>query len=88
MISTNQNASTISYFLSEILREGAPTPRAVVTDFSKAILIAIARVFANCANLNNYMQICYNIINNNYFGNIPPCCIRLDVSHFIAMITR
>jgi len=34
------------------------------------------------------MQICYNIVNNNFFGNIPPCHIRLDVSHFIAMIAR
>jgi len=88
MISTKQDASTISYFLSEILRDGAPAPRIVVTDFCKAILIAIARVFANCADLSNYMHICYNIVNNNYFGKIPPYYIRLDVSHFIAMIAR
>lgn len=72
MISAKQDASIISYFLSEILRAGAPAPRIIVTDFSKAILIAIARAFANCADLSNYMQVCYDIINKNYFGNIPP----------------
>jgi len=70
MISTKQDASTISYLLSEILRDGASAPRIVVTDFCKAILIAIARVFANCDDLSNYMHICYNIVNNNYFGKI------------------
>lgn len=55
MISAKQDASIISYFLSEIVRAGAPAPRMVVADFSKAILIAIARVFANCVDLSNYM---------------------------------
>lgn len=76
MISPKQDASIISYFLSQIFRDGTPAPRAVVTDFSKTILIAVARVFANCVDLSNYMQICYDIVNNNYFGNIPPCYIR------------
>lgn len=40
MVSAKQNASMISYFLSEIIRDGAPIPPIVVTDFGKAILIA------------------------------------------------
>lgn len=43
-----QDASIISYFLPETIKDGAPVSRIVVTDFGKAILIAIARVFANC----------------------------------------
>lgn len=78
-VSTKQDASTISYFLSEIVRADAPIPRIVVTDFGKAILITIARIFANCIDLNHYMQICYNIINNMYSSNIPQCYIRLDI---------
>lgn len=46
-------------------------PKSVVTYFGKAILITVARVFANCINLNHYMQICYNIINNIYSDNVP-----------------
>lgn len=58
-----------------------------MTDFGKAILIAVARVFANCIDLNHYLQICYKVINDNC-TNIPSCYMRLDVSHFIAMIAR
>lgn len=55
MVSAKQDVSIISYFLSEIIKSGAPTPRTVVTDFGKAILIAVSRIFANCIDLNNYM---------------------------------
>lgn len=34
------------------------------------------------------MQICYEIINNTYFGNIPQCYIRLNISHFIGIIAK
>lgn len=88
MVSAKQDASMISYFLSEIVRDGAPIPPIVVTDFGKAILIATARIFAKCIDLNDYMQICYNIINNEHFGNMPQCYLRLDVSHFIRMISK
>lgn len=88
MVSAKQDASLISYFLSEIVRDGAPIPRIVVTDFEKAILIAIARIFANCIDLRHYLQICYNIINNKDFNNVPQCYIRLDVSHFINIIAK
>lgn len=78
MVSAKQDAFIISYFLSEILRDDVPIPRiidfnkvTVVTDFNKAILIAVARTFANCLDLHYYMQICYEIINNIYFDNIP-----------------
>ncbi|EFN66884.1 120.7 kDa protein in NOF-FB transposable element, partial [Camponotus floridanus] len=88
MISAKQDASMISYFLSEIIRDGAPIPKIVVTDFGKAILIAIAHIFANCIDLRHYLQICYNIINNICCNNIPQCYMRLDISHFIGMIAK
>lgn len=88
MISAKQDASLISYFFTEILRDGAPVPQIVITDFGKAILIAVARAFSGCVNLNHYMQVCYNIINNNSFDSISSCFIKLDVNHFIAMIAR
>jgi len=87
MVSTKQDASMISHFFSEIIRDGAPIPRMVVSDFGKAILIEIARIFAGCSHLSHYLQLCYNIINNQN-NIIPSCYIRLDVSHFISMIAR
>lgn len=88
MLSAKQDASIISFFFSEIVRDGAPVPPIVITDFGKAILIAVARVFAGCTNLSYYMQICYNILNNDSSDSIPSCFIRLDVNHFIAMVAR
>lgn len=88
MVSAKQDASTISYFLAEIIRCGSPIPRLVVTDFGKAILIAIARAFANCMDLQHYMQICYNIINKISSSQIPQSYIRLDINHFIGMIAK
>ena len=86
MVSAKQDASLISYSLSEIIRDGAPVPRIVITDFEQAISIAVTRVFSGCINLNHYMQVCYNIIDNDSFESIPSCFIRLDINHFIAMI--
>lgn len=37
MISSKQDAALISYFLAEIVRNGSPIPRIVVSDFCKAI---------------------------------------------------
>lgn len=88
MVSTKQDASMISYFFSEIIRDGVPIPRMVVSDFGKAILNAVARIFSGCSNLSHYLQICYNIIHNQYSHIILSCYIRLDVSHFISMIAK
>ncbi|KAL0107450.1 hypothetical protein PUN28_015788 [Cardiocondyla obscurior] len=87
MISAKQDAAIISYFFFEIIRNGAPQPRTVVTDFGKAILNAVARAFANCADLNNYLQAEYDVLHLNS-SNILPCYVRLDINHFIAMIAR
>lgn len=63
IVSAKQDASIINYFFFEIIKDDAPTSRIVVIEFGKAILLtAVARIFANCIDLNNYIQICYNII--------------------------
>lgn len=88
MISSKQHASQISFFLLEILRSGAPIPPLVVSNFGKAILVAVARIFGNCRDLQNYLEICYNIIFSKCTSTLPDCFIRLDVNHIVAMVTR
>jgi len=56
MVSTKQDASTITYFFLSILADGAPSPRMIVIDFSKALLMAVVKAFANCA--DTYILIC------------------------------
>jgi len=86
-VSTKQDAAMITYFFLSILANGAPLSRMVVTDF-KALLIAISKAFANCSDTNNYLQILYNIIILEKQEKLPSCYIRLDVNHFIGMISK
>lgn len=87
MVSTKQDAAMITYFFLSILTDGAPLPRIVVIDFSKALLITVSKAFANCANTRDYLQVLYIIILEKE-AKLPNCYIRLDVSHFIGMIAR
>jgi len=62
MVSTKQDVSTIIYFFLSILADDAPSPRMIVIDFSKTLLMAVVKAFANCADTYTYLQILYNII--------------------------
>lgn len=62
MISAKQDAALLAYFLFEIRRAGATVPSVTVTDNSRAILNALARAFADCADLKHYLQCCYDIV--------------------------
>ena len=63
-------------------------PRMVVSDFSWAILIAVAQVFSRCIDLKHYLNTCFNMLNGPDNILSPYCYIRLDVSHFVKMISR
>lgn len=88
MVSTKQHASQILFFLLEILRSGVPIPPLVVSDFGKAILLAVARIFGNCRDLQHYLEICYNVLVSKGTSTLPTCFIRLDVSHVVAVVAR
>ena len=87
MVSADQTALAIGYFLWFILSKGAPILLIVVTDFGWALLPAVAKVFGMCHDLRNYLQTCYNVA---VLGTdiLPQTYIRLDVSHLIHMVTR
>jgi len=88
MISAKQDASLLTYFLLEIRRAGAAVPSVIVTDFSRAILVALARAFADCADLKHYLQRCYEIVIMNKEVALPGSYLRLDVSHIIKIISN
>lgn len=93
MISASQNTNTIVFWLQEFLRTGAtqnstfPSPKEVVTDFDKALLGAVARAFAKCITLNDYLSTCFALLNGAKLC-IPSCFMRLDICHFMNMIAR
>lgn len=78
MLSEAQNTNAIHYWLLEWIRSGAPPPKEVVCDGSKAILTAVNRAFANYACIEEY-------VNALWTGTLPTCYVRLDVAHFIHM---
>lgn len=94
MVSSKQDASIITYFLSEIIRSGARIPQIATSDFGIAILVALAKTFANCADLKHYLQICFQIcfmkadLSPDSNIKMPTCFLRLDVCHLISMIAK
>lgn len=50
--------------------------------------MAVSKAFANCAGTRDYLQSLYDIIILRKKEKLPTCYIRLDVSHFIAIIAK
>lgn len=78
MLSEAQNTNAIHYWLLEWIRSGAPPPKEVVCDASKAILTAVIRAFTNYASIDEYVTALWT-------GTLPTCYVRLDVAHFIHL---
>lgn len=87
MVSADHKAMQIAYFLQKIISVGNQPPRMVICDFSWAILIAVSQVFTKCIDLRHYLKKCFNIL-NGFNDILLSCYIRLDVSHFVSMISR
>lgn len=93
MLSGIQYTTAITYWLYEILRIGFQhsqtflRPREIVSDFDKALLGAVVKVFAQCLSLKDYLSRCYLVLIGET-QNLPSYFIRLDVCHYIHMITR
>jgi len=70
-------------------------PRIITSDFGRAILVALARAFANCTDLKHYLQICFqicfmevNLPPESRNTRMPACFLRLDISHLIVMVAK
>jgi len=75
-------------FLFIVLADDIPSPRMIVMDFSKSLLMAVVKASANCADTYNYLQILYNIIILERKEKLPICYVRLDINHFIGTVAR
>lgn len=60
----------------------------MVTDYSRALLVALARAFLDCADLKHYFQYCYDITVKNKETVMPASYLRLDVSHIIRIVSN
>lgn len=87
MISADQRSFIIAHFLRFILTKNVPRPSIVLCDFGRALVNAVAEVFGRCYDLRDYLQKCYDVIVQGS-SVVPTAYIRLDVTHFIAMVSR
>ncbi|KAK2578404.1 hypothetical protein KPH14_012736, partial [Odynerus spinipes] len=69
------------------LYQCVPRPPIVVCDFGRALVNAVAQEFGKCNDLQEYLQKCYNCVARG-FSEVPATYMRLDVSHFVAMVAR
>lgn len=87
MVSADQRSFIIGHFLKFILTKGVPRPSTVVCDFGRALVNAVAQEFGKCNDLQEYLQKCYDCVARG-FSEVPATYMRLDVSHFVAMVAR
>lgn len=94
MLSTVQNVNAIQHWLSEFLRLGSiwkpdfPIPRSVICDLDMALLNAIAKAFGQYLNVKHYLTICFTLILKQDTVEKPKCFIRLDICHYMHMVSR
>lgn len=65
----------IRFWLMEWCRIGAPYPKEVVTDASRALLTAVIKEFTSYSTIERYADACRN--------TVLDCYIRIDVAHFM-----
>ena len=87
MLSERHNNVAIAFLLLQWMREDIKTPNIVVTDQSRALMMACARAFTQYATLDKYMSICSSLLKEEGKYEIPTCMIRNDFAHIMHDIS-
>jgi len=87
MLSESQDTPTITFWLSQWLRSGAPFPTEIVCDYSNALIGAITRSFCGGISRKQYCERSLNILMNKDV-TLPEVYVRLDIAHFTKMVCR
>lgn len=86
MLSQKHTSEWIAYWLGAWSKDISKKPAEIVIDGSKALLLAIIKIFTTRTNVKNYIHSCMMSIKT---GILPPeCYIRYDRSHFIKNLHR
>jgi len=81
MLSESQDTPTITFWLSQWLRSGAPSPTEIVCDYSNALIGAITRSFCGGMSKKQYCETSLKILKNKD-ATLPEVYVRLDIAHF------
>lgn len=86
MISEKHDSITIAYWLDMWLRCGLSAPSEAISDYSRALLMAMCKSFCNLS-FQSYLDECFSVITGEK-DKLPSCYIRIDVSHMIKTFCR
>lgn len=80
------DSNSISYWLTEWLRNCGIAPKIVVTDQSLALMMAVAKIFTQYSSLKKYISVCSSLILKQS-TEVPLCMIRNDINHVMHLIS-
>lgn len=87
MLSEKHDANFISYWMREILRDGASTPPEVNCDYSMALLNATSLAY-NEMSLKKYILNCFKYLTSESIYSNLKCLIRVDIAHLIKIMCK
>lgn len=87
MISESHNTSHILYWFFEFIRLFDDVPKVFISDMSTVLLNAAANAFGNFANISEYINRLFDMIQNANGLIVPKCYIRIDINHLVKNIT-
>ncbi len=86
MLSEKHNNNAIAFCLGQWLRTEIPLPEVVVTDMSKALIMASVHVFKQYSNLKKYLKVCSSLLKAGK-GEIPTGFIRCNFNHLMHIMS-
>ncbi|KAF0750053.1 Uncharacterized protein FWK35_00015678, partial [Aphis craccivora] len=87
MLSEIQDIPSITYWLSEWVRAGAPYPSEVVVYHSNAFIGAVTHTFTILTK-SQYCEKSLRVLQSNFNDSDLSVYVRLDIAHFIKMICQ
>lgn len=88
MLSERHDTVSISHFLQSWRKTGAKVPKTVVCDMSLALMAAAVQSFTEFTTLQDYLNHCAFIIENEVAFVPPNCYIKNDIAHTVKLITQ
>lgn len=87
MLSERHDTVAISHFIQNWRKAGAKVPKTVVCDMSLALMSASVQSFTEFNTLNDYLNHCSLIIENEVAFVKPKCYLRNDIAHTVKLIS-
>lgn len=87
MLSEKHGHNTISYWLSEWLRNKIPSPKIIITDQSLALMMAVTKIFTQYSYFTKYISVYSSFIPIEPGVEIPTVMIRNDFNHIMHLLS-